>query len=335
MRIRIVVFAAGALLAPRSASYSLQEIAPASARMQGVPHEFRFFARRTPALPIAGTDALFPVRRVYCVGRNYAAHGIEMGGDPAREPPFFFMKPADALQPVPDWAPRRTSLSAGQRKTIYFEIEMVVALKSGGRDIPVAQALDCVYGYAVGIDMTRRDLQDEAKQMRRPWELGKGGDNSGPVGPLHPVSQVGHPARGSIALAVDGTTRQDADLAEMIWSVAEQIAYLSRYFEVIARRRHLLRHARRRRLPWRAAKPMTASIDGLGSIALRVRLTSAQHSFQRKETPMSPVTAIARRPRFRQTAPERLVRHSGARDTGPAGEGGFRPRHPRHATRGR
>ena len=229
---------------------------------------FIFPPAERPALPIAGTDALFPVRRVYCVGRNYAAHGIEMGGDPSREPPFFFMKPADALQPVPDGQAAEHPYPPGTQN-YHFEIEMVVALKSGGRDIPVDQALDRVFGYAVGIDMTRRDLQDEAKQMRRPWELAKGGDYSGPVGPLHPVSQVGHPARGAIALAVDGNTRQDADLAEMIWSVAEQISYLSRYFEVmpgdvifsgtpagvgaVAR-----------------GETMTASIDGLGSIVLRV-----------------------------------------------------------------
>ncbi|HEY8384063.1 MAG TPA: fumarylacetoacetate hydrolase family protein [Microvirga sp.] len=189
-------------------------------------------APAVPALPIAGSDDLFPVRRVYCVGRNYAAHAREMGGDPTREPPFFFMKPADALQPVPEGAvaehpyPPRTN-------NYHFEIEMVAALHRGGRDIPVAQALDHVFGYAVGLDMTRRDLQDDAKALRRPWELGKGADRSGPVGPLHPVSRVGHPAQGAISLAVDGTAKQKADLADMIWSVAEQIAYLSTYFELM------------------------------------------------------------------------------------------------------
>lgn len=184
-----------------------------------------------PALPVAGTKDLFPVRRVYCVGRNYAAHAREMGGDPTREPPFFFMKPADALQPVAEGAtvdhpyPPKTG-------NYHFEIEMVVALAKGGRDIPVEQALDHVFGYAVGLDMTRRDLQDEAKQLRRPWELGKAADLSGPVGPIYPVSAVGHPANGTISLTVDGASKQKADLSDMIWSVAEQIAYLSAYFEL-------------------------------------------------------------------------------------------------------
>jgi fumarylpyruvate hydrolase len=188
-------------------------------------------APQIPALPVAGTDDLFPVRRVYCVGRNYAAHAREMGGDPTREPPFFFMKPADALQPV---AEGRTVDHPYPPKTgnYHFEIEMVVALAKGGRDIPVEQALDHVFGYAVGLDMTRRDLQDEAKQLRRPWELGKSADLSGPVGPIHPASRVGHPSNGSISLSVDGTIKQKADLSDMIWSVAEQIAYLSSYFEL-------------------------------------------------------------------------------------------------------
>lgn len=184
-----------------------------------------------PALPITGSGDLFPVRRVYCVGRNYAAHAREMGGDPTREPPFFFMKPADALQPV---MAGETADHAYPPKTgnYHFEIEMVVALAKGGRDIPVEQALDHVFGYAVGLDMTRRDLQDEAKQLRRPWELGKAADHSGPVGPIHPVAQVGHPAGGAISLSVDGAIKQKADLSDMIWSVAEQIAYLSSYFEL-------------------------------------------------------------------------------------------------------
>ncbi|WP_134496282.1 fumarylacetoacetate hydrolase family protein [Microvirga pakistanensis] len=184
-----------------------------------------------PALPVAGSSDLFPVRRVYCVGRNYAAHAREMGGDPTREPPFFFMKPADALQLVPDGRtvdhpyPPRT-------QNYHFEVELVVAIAKGGRDIPVAEALDHVFGYAVGLDMTRRDLQDEAKQLRRSWELGKAADLSGPVGPIHPAARIGHPATGAISLSVDGTVRQKGDLSDMIWSVAEQVAYLSSYFEL-------------------------------------------------------------------------------------------------------
>jgi fumarylpyruvate hydrolase len=181
------------------------------------------------ALPIQGTQDLFPVRRVYCVGRNYAAHAREMGADPTREPPFFFMKPADALQVVPDG---ETVAHPYPQKTqnYHHEIELVVALGRGGRDIDAAQALDHVYGYAVGLDMTRRDLQDDAKALRRPWELGKAADASGPVGVLRPASVIGHPSRGAITLSVDGQVRQSGDLSDMIWSVAEQIAYLSAYF---------------------------------------------------------------------------------------------------------
>ncbi|MCB8821631.1 fumarylacetoacetate hydrolase family protein [Microvirga rosea] len=188
-------------------------------------------APTVPALPVADSADLFPVRRVYCVGRNYAAHAREMGADPTREPPFFFMKPADALQPVPTGTvvdhpyPPKTD-------NYHFEVELVVTLAKGGKDIPVEAALDHVYGYAIGLDMTRRDLQDEAKQLRRPWELGKGADFSGPVSPLFPASRIGHPGSGEISLAVDGVVKQKGDLADMIWSVAEQIAYLSTYFEL-------------------------------------------------------------------------------------------------------
>src|SRR5215211_5394292 len=225
-------------------------------------------APQVPALPVAGSSDPFPVRRVYCVGRNYAAHAREMGGDPTREPPFFFMKPADALQPVMDG---ETADHSYPPKTgnYHFEIEMVVALAKGGRDIPVEQALDHVFGYAVWLDMTRRDLQDEAKQLRRPWELGKAADYSGPVGPIQPAAQIGHPTRGRISLSVDGVTKQSGDLADMIWSVAEQVSYLSGYFEIqpgdvifsgtpegvgaVAR-----------------GQTMVGAIDGLGEIRLRV-----------------------------------------------------------------
>jgi fumarylpyruvate hydrolase len=180
------------------------------------------------ALPIVGSSDLFPVRRVYCVGRNYAAHAREMGADPDREPPFFFMKPADALQivgsePTPRPYPSKT-------RNYHFEVEMVAALAGGGTDLPVEDALDHVYGYAIGLDMTRRDVQDEAKKLSRPWDTAKAADGSGPIGALHPVSLVGHPARGEITLSVDGQIRQKGDLGDMIWSVAEQIAYLSGYF---------------------------------------------------------------------------------------------------------
>ena len=183
-------------------------------------------------LPVMGTDKLFPARRVYCVGRNYAAHAREMGHDPNREPPFFFQKPADALQVI---AADKTvdHPYPPMTQNYHFEIEMVVALSKGGRDIPLEKALDCVFAYGVGLDMTRRDLQDEAKTLKRPWEPGKASDLSGPVGLLTPVSAVGHKAKGAISLTVDGVVKQKADLSDMIWSVAEQIAYLSRYFEVV------------------------------------------------------------------------------------------------------
>jgi fumarylpyruvate hydrolase len=184
-----------------------------------------------PALPVAGTGLLFPVRRVYCIGRNYAAHAREMGGDPERDPPFFFMKPADALQPVPEGEEAGHPYPPGTRN-YHFEAEMVVALGAGGADIPEADALGCVYGYAVGVDMTRRDLQDEAKALRRPWEVAKAADFSGPVGPIRLASEIGHPSSGRIRLAVDGAVRQDADLSQMIWTVPEQIAVLSRFYRL-------------------------------------------------------------------------------------------------------
>jgi fumarylpyruvate hydrolase len=153
-----------------------------------------------------------------------------MGADPDREPPFFFMKPADALQIV--GSEPAAHVYPPKTRNYHFEVEMVAALSGGGSDIPVDSALDHVYGYAVGLDMTRRDLQDEAKKMSRPWDTGKAADGSGPIGALHPVSMIGHPARGSITLSVDGEIRQKGDLADMIWSVAEQIAYLSGYFNL-------------------------------------------------------------------------------------------------------
>ncbi|MBZ6078337.1 fumarylacetoacetate hydrolase family protein [Microvirga puerhi] len=221
-----------------------------------------------PALPIAGSNDLFPVRRVYCVGRNYAAHAREMGGDPTREPPFFFMKPADALQPVPDGAtvdhpyPPKT-------ENYHFEVELVAGLAKGGRNIPVQDALNHVYGYAVGLDMTRRDLQDEAKQLRRPWELGKGADLSGPVGPLVPASRIGHPQSGAISLTIDGTVKQKADLADMIWSVSEQIAYLSSYFE-LAPGDVIFSGTPEGVGAVTKGQTMAAAIEGLGEIRLRV-----------------------------------------------------------------
>lgn len=179
-------------------------------------------------LPIAGSDAVFPVRRVYCIGRNYAAHTIEMGGDPDREAPFFFQKNPDNLDPSGEFPyPPNSS-------DVHHEAELAVMLKSGGMNIPVDHALNHVYGYAPALDMTRRDLQAAQKQLRRPWEIGKAFERSAPVGPVHPVSVVGHPSDGRIALKVNGELRQEGDLNHMIWKVPEMISYLSDYFELAA-----------------------------------------------------------------------------------------------------
>lgn len=177
-------------------------------------------------VPVIGGDP-FPVRRVYCVGRNYAAHAREMGHDPNREEPFFFMKPADAVVPSHSEVayPSKTS-------DYHHEIEMVVALSKGGSNVTPDQALDMVYGYAVGLDMTRRDLQSVAKKMSRPWCLSKGFDQSAPCAPLSLASQIGHPDKGEIWLKVNGEIRQRGDLSDLIWNISETISYLSGFVEL-------------------------------------------------------------------------------------------------------
>jgi len=180
-----------------------------------------------PSVEIAGSDARFPVHRIYCVGRNYAKHAREMGMDPDREPPFFFSKPADAIvangTPVP--YPPRTS-------NLHHEIELVVAIGTGGRDIPLDSALAHVYGYAVGLDLTRRDLQFAARDQGRPWDVSKGFDHSAPVSAIRPAAEMGHPEQGAIWLEVNGEARQRANLSEMILSVPEIVAELSSYYEL-------------------------------------------------------------------------------------------------------
>lgn len=180
-----------------------------------------------PTVEVAGSTARFPVHRIYCVGRNYAAHAREMGMDPEREPPFFFTKPADAVVPngAPVPYPPRTA-------NLHHEIELVVAIGEGGKDIPVANALAHVFGYAVGNDLTRRDLQAAARNDGRPWDVAKGFDHSAPLTAIRRIADVGHPEQGAIWLEVNGETRQRADLAEMIWDVPEIIAELSTYFEL-------------------------------------------------------------------------------------------------------
>ena len=180
-----------------------------------------------PTVEVAGSDARFPVHRIYCVGRNYAAHAREMGMDPEREPPFFFSKPADAVvangASVP-YPPRTANL--------HHEIELVIAIGEGGSNIPVENALAHVFGYAVGNDLTRRDLQFAAKERGQPWDVSKGFDHSAPISAIRRVADVGHPERGAIWIEVNGERRQSADLSEMIWTVPEIIAELSALFEL-------------------------------------------------------------------------------------------------------
>jgi fumarylpyruvate hydrolase len=187
--------------------------------------EFVIQAPPAPTLAVAGEKGRFPVYRIFCVGRNYAEHAREMGHDPNREPPFFFMKPASAI--VTDNAdfpyPSAT-------KDVHHEMELVVAIGKGGANIPSAKALDHVYGYAVGLDMTRRDLQGEAKKMGRPWDTGKAFDHSAPCSAVVPAAKIGHPAKGKIWLKVNGETRQEGDLSQLIWNIPDTIAYLSTLF---------------------------------------------------------------------------------------------------------
>ena len=183
-------------------------------------------------IPIAGGSDMFPVRRIYCIGRNYAAHSREMGSDPTREPPFFFQKPTDAIQ----WVPPGETIDHPYpplTKNYHYEIELVAALNKGGRNIPIERALEHVFGYTVGLDMTRRDLQRAMGDEKKPWEIGKSFDRSAPLGPLQPVPKVQHFTQGTISLKVNGQVKQSANLNQMIWSVAEQVSKLSEAFELM------------------------------------------------------------------------------------------------------
>ena len=182
-------------------------------------------------ITVAGTSDLFPVRRIYCIGRNYAAHAREMGSDPTREPPFFFQKPSDAIQNV---APGSVADHPYPTltKNYHYEVELVAALNKGGRNIPKERALECVYGYAIGLDMTRRDLQRAMGDEKKPWEVGKSFDRSAVISYLHPATKTGAMTKGAIWLKVNGQTKQSSDLANMIWDVAEQIANLSKFYEL-------------------------------------------------------------------------------------------------------
>lgn len=216
----------------------------------------------TVSVPVAGGGA-FPVRRVYCIGRNYAAHAVEMGHDPDREPPFFFQKNPDDLNttgkfPYPP-----------QSSDVHHEAEVAVFLKSGGTNIPLESALDHVYGYALSLDMTRRDLQGVAKKMGRPWEIGKAFDASAPVGPIHKVEEVGHLESGALTFKVNGELKQEGDLNQMIWKVPEMISYLSEYY-TLAPGDVILSGTPAGVGPVKKGDEMTIEVEGLGSMTVVV-----------------------------------------------------------------
>jgi fumarylpyruvate hydrolase len=183
------------------------------------------------AIPVVNTNDAVAVRRVYCVGRNYAAHAREMGFDPDREPPFFFCKPDNAVVPVAYGETLELAYPA-QTENYHYEAELVAVIGKAGSDISIEDALQHVFGYAVGLDMTRRDLQMKMREMGRPWEIGKAFDRSAPCGPVHRASDVGHFDKGGLWLSVDGAVKQKSDITHLIWSVAETVSYLSRYFHL-------------------------------------------------------------------------------------------------------
>jgi fumarylpyruvate hydrolase len=221
-----------------------------------------------PAVPVAGSGDSFPVRRIYCVGRNYAAHAREMGSDPDREPPFFFCKPADAVVPVAAGTTGEIAYPP-QTANCHHEVELVVAIGKGGRDIAAANANNHVWGYAAGFDMTRRDLQFALRDKGRPWELGKAFDQSAPIGSLVPASRIGHPTAGAIWVRVDGQDRQRSDIAKLIWSVPEVIANLSTYFEL--RPGDLIFTGTPEGVgSVQVGQTLSGGIDGLGELSFRV-----------------------------------------------------------------
>ncbi len=218
----------------------------------------------TASVAVAGSADRFPVRRIFCVGRNYAAHAREMGKDPDREPPFFFLKPADAV--VDDGA---TIPYPPETANLHYEAELIVAIGKAGSNIAPDAALDHVWGYGIGLDMTRRDLQNAAKDLGRPWHWGKGFDHSAPIGPIHPVAAVGHIASGRIWLAVDGTTKQDSDISKLIWPIPDVISIASRSMEL--RPGDLIMTGTPEGVgPVKAGQTMTVGIDGLGEIKIHI-----------------------------------------------------------------
>jgi fumarylpyruvate hydrolase len=215
------------------------------------------------SLAISGSDERFPVGRIFCIGRNYAAHAVEMGHDPDREPPFFFLKPPTAIST--DGAFTCPNYS----QDVHHEVEMIVALRTGGSHIPVEKALDCVFGYGIGIDMTLRDLQAEAKSLSRPWDVAKGFDGAAPCSALVPASETGHPAKGRITLAINGSARQQGNLDQMIWKTPEIIATLSRFFRLLPG--DLIMTGTPAGVgPVKPGDNITAAIDGVGQLQVRV-----------------------------------------------------------------
>lgn len=219
-------------------------------------------APKVASIPVADGGE-FPVRRVYCIGRNYASHSIEMGDDPDRDPPFFFQKNPNNLDASGEFPYPQNS------NDVHYEVEMAVALKTGGTNIPIAQALDHVFGYAACLDMTRRDLQSVAKAKGRPWEIGKAFERSGPIGPLQTVAEVGHPSSGRVELLVNGQVQQEGDLNQMIWKVPEMISYLSDYFE-LASGDVIMSGTPAGVGPIIGGDVMVANIEGINSLTVRV-----------------------------------------------------------------
>lgn len=225
--------------------------------------EYVFEPAPRAAAPVVGSRARFPIRRIYCVGRNYAAHAAEMGHDASREPPFFFQKNAEDADFAGEFPYPTLS------EDVHFEVELTLALNRGGRDIPDSEAMGCVWGYAVGLDMTRRDLQGEAKKMGRPWELGKAFERSAPMGPIFPASEIGHPSKGPITLHVDGALRQEGDLSDMIWKPNEIIARLSQLF-VLGPGDLIMTGTPSGVGAVERGQMMEARVEGVGELAVRV-----------------------------------------------------------------
>jgi fumarylpyruvate hydrolase len=227
-------------------------------------HGFVVAAPHPVSLPVVGTGQRFPVRRIYCVGRNYVDHIREMGGDEARDPPVFFQKPADSIVEDGGTVPYPPMTS-----DLHYELELVVALKGGGFNLPAARALDQVYGYAIGIDMTRRDRQRDMGKSGLPWEIGKSFDHSCPCGPIRPAERTGHIQSGAIRLMVDGALKQDSDIGLMIWKVPEIIANLSNYFELLPGD-IILTGTPHGVGPTVPGNELVGSIDGLGTLTVRI-----------------------------------------------------------------